>query len=471
MRKIHQIYIDGKFEIPHGTELAPLHNPSTGQVIGEVRLADEADADAAVAAAKRAFASFSKTGKEERIAILKRLSAAFAERLDDIKAAMTEEYGATRGIVDGLVPLAPGMFDEAVKLLESYEFTRTRGTTTVSMDPLGVAVAITPWNLSVVFVAQKVADALAAGCTIVVKPSELSALQTQVMSECFDAADLPPGVVNIVTGRGRTVGDTLTSHPDVAKVGFTGSTAVGQQIMRNAADTFKRLTLELGGKSPSILLDDADMTSAVSAALASGFLNNGQTCFAGTRILAPESRLDEVVEAIESAMPAFTAGDPQDPATGVGPVVSQAQFDRVQSYIRLGQEEGAQLLTGGEGRPEGLEQGWFVKPTVFTGVTNRMRIAREEIFGPVLVVIAYKDEDEAVRIANDTPYGLQAHVFSSDIERARRVAEQIEAGTVLINRIFGDPEAPFGGVKQSGIGRQHHTYGLEAFLEPRAITA
>ncbi|MEV7994477.1 aldehyde dehydrogenase family protein [Streptomyces sp. NPDC086077] len=471
MRKIHQIYIDGHFVTPHGTETAPLHNPATEQVIGEVRLADESDARAAVAAAKRSLADFSRTTKLERIALLKRLGASFADRLDDLKAAMTEEYGAVRGIIEGLLPLAPRMFDEAAELLESYEFEQTRATTTISMEPLGVAVAITPWNLSAVFVAQKVASALAAGCTVVVKPSELSALQTQVMMEAFDAADLPPGVVNVITGRGASVGDTLTSHPDVAKVDFTGSTAVGQRIMRNAADTFKRLTLELGGKSPTILLDDADIPAAVGAALTSGFLNNGQTCFAGTRILAPQSRLDEVLAAIESAMPAFAVGDPTDAETAVGPVVSQAQFDRVQSYIRLGQEEGARVLVGGEGRPEGLDKGWFVQPTVFTGVTNDMRVAREEIFGPVLVVIAYQDDDEAVSIANDSPFGLQAHVFSSDLERARRMAERLEAGTVLVNRIFGDPDAPFGGTKQSGIGRHHHTYGLESYLEPRAITA
>lgn len=469
--KDDHVYIDGQFVTPHGTEVAPLHNPSTEQLIGEVRLADETDAHAAVAAAKRAFTGFSKSSKEERIAILNRLTASFTERLDDLKAAMVEEYGAVRGIVDGLIPLAPGMFDAAAKLLESYEFTRTRGTTTVVMEPLGVAAVITPWNLNIVFVAQKVASAIAAGTTIVVKPSELSAIQTQVLSECFDAADIPPGVVNIVTGRGSVVGDPLTSHPDVTKVGFTGSTAVGRQIMRNAADTFKRLTLELGGKGPSILLDDADIPSAVGAALTSGFLNNGQTCFAGTRILAPRSRLGDMLEAIESAMPCFRAGDPTDPETGVGPVVSQAQFDRVQSYIRLGLEEGAQLLTGGEGRPEGLDRGWFVKPTVFTGVTNQMRIAREEIFGPVLVVIPFEDDDEAIGIANDTPFGLQAVVFSGDPARAHRVARQVEAGTVLINRIFSDHEAPFGGIKQSGIGREHHTYGLEAYLEPRAITA
>ncbi|MEV1066294.1 aldehyde dehydrogenase family protein [Streptomyces sp. NPDC050263] len=471
MRKIDRTYIDGQFVTPHGTELSPLFNPTTEEVIGEVRLADETDARTATAAAKQAFASYSRTSKEERIALLNRLSVTFTERLDELKAAMVEEYGAVRGIVDGLIPLAPTMFADAAKLLESYEFTKARGTSTVVMKPLGVAALITPWNLNTVFVAQKLANALAAGATAVVKPSELSAIQTQIMTEAFDAADVPPGVINVVTGRGSIVGDVLTSHPDVTKVSFTGSTVVGQRIMRNAAATFKRLTLELGGKGPSILLDDADIPSAVSAALSSGFLNNGQTCFAGTRILAPRSRLEEILEAIESAMPAFGVGDPRDPSTGVGPVVSQAQFDRVQSYIRLGLQEGAQLLVGGEGRPEGLDKGWFVKPTVFAGVTNQMRIAREEIFGPVLVVIPYEDDDEAVSIANDSPYGLQAHVFSSDTERAHHVARQVEAGAVLINRIFSDVEAPFGGIKQSGIGREHHLYGLESYLEPRAITA
>ncbi|GLX99389.1 aldehyde dehydrogenase family protein [Herbidospora sp. NBRC 101105] len=471
MLKIHHVYIDGTFRTPHGTELSPLYNPATEEVIGEVRLADETDTLAAIAAAKRAFPSFSRTGKQERIAILNRLSAAFTDRLDDLKEAMAEEYGAVRGVLDALVPRASGMFDEAARLLETYEFTRTSGPNTIVMAPLGVAALITPWNLNIVFLAQKIAAAIAAGATVVVKPSELSATQTQVVTEAVDAADVPPGVINIVTGRGEIVGDLLTSHPDIVKVGFTGSTAVGQRIMRNAAATFKRLTLELGGKSPSILLDDADLTTAVPAALASGFLNNGQTCFAGTRILAPRSRLDDVLEAVKAAMPAFRVGDPRDPGTGVGPVVSRQQFDRVQGYIRLGLEEGARVLVGGAGRPEGLERGWFVKPTVFTGVTNQMRIAREEIFGPVLVVIPFEDDDEAVTIANDTPYGLQAHVFTPDIERAHRVARRIEAGTVLINRIFSDHEAPFGGIKQSGIGREHHTYGLEAYLEPRAITA
>ncbi|MFG2925680.1 aldehyde dehydrogenase family protein [Streptomyces sp. NPDC048305] len=471
MRKINQIYIDGQFITPSGTEYAPLYNPATEEIIGEVRLADATDATAAVSAAKRAFVSYSKTSKKERIALLRRLSASFSERMDDFKAAMLEEYGAVRGVIDNLLPYAPQMFENAAKTLESYEFTQTRGATTIVMEPVGVSAVITPWNLSVVFTAQKIAGALAAGSTLVVKPSELSAIQTHIVSEAVHAADVPPGVINIITGRGSVVGNALTTHPDVAKVSFTGSTAVGQQIMRNAAETFKRLTLELGGKGPTILLDDTDLATSIPAALTLGFLNNGQTCFAGTRILAPRSRLDEVLETIESAMSDFRVGDPQDPSTGVGPVVSQKQFDIVQSYIRLALDEGAELLVGGEGRPQGVEKGWYVQPTIFTGVTNQMRIAREEIFGPVLVVIPFDDEEEAVSIANDTPYGLQAQVFSGDTARAHRVARQIEAGTVLVNRIFSDHEAPFGGIKQSGIGREHSTYGLESYLEPRAITS
>lgn len=408
MRTINQLYINGDFVTPHGTELAPLFNPATEEVIGEVRLADEADARAAVAAAKQAFTSFSRSSREERIAILERLAAAISKRGDELAEAMIEVYGGSRSFVQVAMPYAGEVFLHAAEVLRTYEFERPSGSTTVTMQPVGVAVAITPWNASVAFVAEKVAMAIAAGCTVVVKPSELSAIQTQIMTECFHAADLPAGLINVVTGRGDVVGEILTTHPDVAKVSFTGSTAVGRQIVRNSAETMKRLTLELGGKGPTILLDDADLQKAIPEALAAGFANNVQACFAGTRILAPQSRLTEVVEAIKGAVPMFKVGDPQDPTTAVGPLVTQQQFDRVQSYIKLGQEEGAQILVGGEGRPEGLEKGWFAKPTVFTGVSNNMRIAQEEIFGPVLVVIPYENEEEAVAIANDTTYGLEA---------------------------------------------------------------
>lgn len=469
MQELHQVYIDGRFVTPHGTELSPITNPATGELIAQVRLADEVDAHAAVAAAKRAFADFSRTGKGERIALLRRLGEVFGKRAGELAEAMINEYGGPRSFVERSMPLAAHAFSSAADALESYEFTRPGGRSVVTMQPIGVTAIITPWNYSVAFVATKVASAIAAGCTTVVKPSELSAQQTQLMTECFDEAGVPAGVVNIVTGRGSVIGDVLTTHPDVAKVNFTGSTAVGQTIMRNAAPTMKRLTLELGGKGPSILLEDADLDTAVPAALAVGFSNNGQACYAGTRILAPASRLAEVHAAIEAIVPTLKVGDPNDPDTVIGPLISGTQFERVQSYIRLGQEEGGQILVGGEGRPAGLEAGWFVQPTVFTGVTNNMRIAQEEIFGPVLCVIAYQDEAEAIEVANDTVYGLRAYVFSADTERARSVAGQLVAGQVMINGAPGDPNAPFGGFKQSGIGRENGVYGLEAHLEPRAV--
>ncbi|GAA4557346.1 aldehyde dehydrogenase family protein [Planotetraspora kaengkrachanensis] len=471
MRKIDQVYIGGAFVTPHGSELSPLFNPATEEVVGEVRLADEADAEAAIAAAKRALVNFSTTGKRERIDILERVSAAIAKRVDELKEAMIEEYGGTKDFVDATMPHAASVFLDAARTLESYELTRPAGGAIVSMQPVGVAAVITPWNHSVAFICEKVSSAIAAGCTTVVKPSELSALQTQIMTECFDDAGVPAGLINVVTGRGDVVGEVLSRHPDVAKVSFTGSTAVGQRIMRNGAETMKRVTLELGGKGPSVFLDDADLEAGVPAAIAVGFANNGQACFAGTRILAPDSRLEEVLDAVRAVVPTFKVGDPRDPSTALGPLVNQRQYDRVQSYIRLGRDEGAQILVGGEGRPEGLDKGWFTRPTVFTGVSNDMRIAREEIFGPVLCVISYRDEDEAVAIANDTPYGLQAYVFSADAARARRIADRLESGTVLINGARMDPRAPHGGVKMSGLGREHGVYGMEAYLEPRAVIA
>jgi aldehyde dehydrogenase (NAD+) len=303
----------------------------------------------------------------------------------------------------------------------------------------------------------------------VIKPSELSSLQTQVMLECLDTAKLPQGVCNIVIGRGNVVGAELVRNPDVAKISFTGSVAVGQSIMRDGAATMKRVTLELGGKSPTILLDDAALEQAVPSALVLAFMNSGQACAAGTRLLVPKSRLDEVKRAIRDEMRAFTVGDPADPKTAVGPMVSQNQYERVQSYIRKGIEEGAEVLVGGEGHPPGLEAGYFVKPTVFVNVKNDMTIAQEEIFGPVLSVIAYDTEDDAIRIANDSKYGLHAAVLGTDLQRARRVASQIRAGRVVINGMTDDPQAPWGGFKYSGFGREYGQYGIEAFLETRAI--
>ena len=466
---INKIYIDGEFVTPHGTELFDLFNPATGKVIGQVQLADEVDTEAAVAAAKRALPAWSATSKEERIDALRRLQAAVAARRNEILEAITVEYGApvhNSFMVDSTVTA----FADMITTLEGFDFTRQVGNATVEIAPVGVAGLITPWNSDPFFIADKLATALAAGCTVVIKPSEMSATQTQAITQALHEAGLPKGVFNIVTGRGDVVGTTITHHVDVAKISFTGSTATGRVIFREAADTLKSLTLELGGKSPSIILDDADLDEAVTGALMSGFANSGQACVAGTRILVPESRLDEVLAVATAKMADFPVGDPRDPATAIGPMVSERQWERVQSYIRLGVEEGARIVAGGPGRPEGLADGYYVRPTLFADVTNDMRIAREEIFGPVLSILTYRDEDHAVEIANDSDYGLHAYVFSSDPARAHRIASRLEVGRVAINGGY-EPLSPFGGFKQSGIGREYGTFGLEGFLEPRSVMA
>lgn len=471
MRDINKIYIDGAFVTPHGTERFDLFNPSTEAVIGTVRLGDVEDARAAIAAAKRALPAWSRTTKAERIALLRRFHDAVEGRFDDQVAAIVEEYGAPVGRVEWMARMAATAFLEAAETLESYEFDQTVGRAEVRMTPLGVVAAITPWNSNASFICGKMATAIAAGCTVVIKPSEMSAIQTQVITEALHAAGAPAGLFNIVTGRGDVVGAEFACHPDVAKVTFTGSTAVGKSILRAAAETMKRVTLELGGKGPQIILDDADLDAAIPIVVASGFMNSGQACVAGTRILVPESRMDDVLARLKTAIEAVRTGDPRDPGVSVGPMVSRKQWDRVQAYIQLGQDEGATVLTGGEGRPDDLTHGWFVRPTVFAGATNAMRIAREEIFGPVLTVIGYATEHEAIMIANDTAYGLQSYVLSSDLDRARRVASQLEAGRVVINGAPHEPLAPFGGFKQSGIGRERGVFGLEAHLEPKAVLA
>jgi aldehyde dehydrogenase (NAD+) len=466
---IDKIYIDGEFVTPHGTELADLFNPATGKVIGQVQLADEVDTQAAVAAAKRALPAWSVTSKEERIDALRGLQAAVAAKRTELLDAVVVEYGApVRN--EWMVDTAAGAFADMITTLESFDFTRQVGKATVEMAPVGVAGLISPWNSDVFFICDKLATALAAGCTAVIKPSELSATQTHVLTQALHEAGLPKGVFNIVTGRGDVVGTAISRHPDVAKISFTGSTAVGKIIAGEAAETLKRVTLELGGKSPSIILDDADLEEAVAGALRAGFVNSSQACVAGTRILVPASRLDEVLAIATAQMADFPAGDPRDPATAIGPMVSERQWERVQSYIRRGVEEGARIVAGGPGRPEGLADGYFVRPTLFADVTNDMTIAREEIFGPVLSILTYRDDDHAVEIANDTNYGLHAYVFSSDPARARRVASRLEAGRVAINGGY-EPMSPFGGFKQSGLGREYGAYGLEGFLEPRSVMA
>lgn len=469
MQYINQIYINGDFVTPHGEELFDLFNPATGQRIGQVRLANEQDALDAIAAAKRAFTEFSHSSKDVRIDYLKRLHAAVESIEDALTDAIIEEYGAPISRARWMARHAASVLQDAASVLENYNFSRRIGIAEVVMQPLGVAGLITPWNSNAGFICGKLAAALAAGCTAVIKPSEMSAIQTSLVTRALHEAGLPPGVFNIVTGRGETVGAVLSAHPDIAKVSFTGSTAVGKTILRTGAETLKRVTLELGGKSPVLILDDADLKTAVPMALQAGFMNSGQACIAGTRILVPESRLEEIEALMIDEVGNVQAGDPRDPATAVGPMVSQKQWERVQRYIQIGIEEGAHLLAGGRGLPEGIKAGWFVKPTVFSRVTNQMAIAREEIFGPVLSIITYATEEEALTIANDTPYGLQAYILSSNPERARRLASRIDAGRVLINTLAHEPLAPFGGFKQSGIGREYGTFGLEAFLEPKSI--
>jgi aldehyde dehydrogenase (NAD+) len=469
MQHIDQIYIDGAFVTPHGTERFELFNPSTGRVIGTVRLADEHDARRAIEAAKRAFATFSMTHKTERIALLRRMHEAVEAKEQALFDAIVEEYGAPVSRARWMAKHAASVLLDAIKVLDNYEFVRRMGTADVVMQPLGVAGLITPWNSNAGFICGKLAGAIAAGCTAVVKPSEMSAIQTRVVTEALHEAGLPAGVFNIVTGRGDTVGAQISAHPDVAKISFTGSTAVGKNILRAGAETLKRVTLELGGKSPVLVMDDADFAQAVPLAIQAGFMNSGQACIAGTRILVPRARLAEFEALVRDEVGRTQVGDPRDPATLVGPMVSQKQWERVQRYIRIGIDEGARLLTGGEGRPDGLEGGWFIRPTVFTGVRNDMTIAREEIFGPVLSIIAYDDLEDAIAIANDTLYGLQAYVLSTDAVAARAVAARIDAGRVLINTLTHEPAAPFGGFKQSGIGREYGTFGLEAFLEPKSI--
>lgn len=469
MQRISQIYINGEFVTPHGEEWFDLYNPATEETIGQVRLADVTDTQRAIAAAKAAFPAFSRTTRAERLAILKNMRQALAAREADLLEAIILEYGAPAARSGWMAAWPAAVIDQTIATLEAYSFEQQVGLANVIMTPIGVAGLITPWNSDAGFICSKLATALAAGCTAVIKPSEMSALQTQIVTEALHEAGLPPGVFNIVTGRGDVVGETLSRHPDIAKISFTGSTAVGKAILRNGAETFKRITLELGGKSPTLILDDADLAEAVPLAIQAGFINSGQACIAGSRIFIPASRKAECEQALASAVNGTVSGNPRASETEIGPMVSQKQWDRVQRYIRVGIEEGARLLAGGEGRPEGIDRGWNVRPTLFTDVNNSMTIAREEIFGPVLSLITYRDEAEAIALANETDYGLSALVLGADRERATRVARQIESGRVLVNTLAHEPNAPFGGFKHSGLGREMGRWGLDAFLEPKSL--
>ena len=465
-----KFYIDGEWVEPVSTATVDVVNPATEQPIATIALGDEKDVDRAVTAARDAFDSFAATTREERIALLERVIEVYKTRLGDLAEAVSSEMGAPVGLASAAhAPSGLGHFMTTLKALKSYEFEEKLGSTTVVQEPVGVCAFITPWNWPLNQIGAKVAPALAAGCTIVLKPSEVAPLNALIFAEILHDAGVPAGVFNLVNGDGPTVGVALSSHPEVDMVSFTGSTRAGIEIAKNAAPTVKRVTQELGGKSANIILDDDAFAEAVARDVTAMVVNSGQSCNAGSRILVPADRMNEAAEIASKALTAVVVGTPEDSNTAVGPVVSQVQFDKIQRLIQAGIDEGATVAAGGVGRPDGIESGYFVKPTVFSGVTNDMTIAREEIFGPVMTLIGYQDEDDAVRIANDTNYGLSGYVSAADPERARKIARRLRTGNVHLNGAPLDRNAPFGGYKQSGNGREFGKFGLEEFLESKAI--
>lgn len=470
MRDMRQFYIDGRWVDPLEPRPHDVINPATEEVCGRISLGSAADVDRAVAAARRAFDSFSSTTPDERIALLESILEVFAKRHDDVATAIMEEMGAPWTLATrAQAASGPQHIKATIRVLKEFEFEESLGTTRLRKEAIGPCALITPWNWPMNQVAVKVAPALAAGCTMVLKPSELSPFDAMIFAEILHEAGVPPGVFNLVNGDGAGVGAALASHPDIAMVSFTGSTRAGIAVAQNAAPTVKRVAQELGGKSANIILDDADFEKAVSRGAAACFENSGQSCNAPTRMLVPKARLAEAAAIAARQAEATTPGDPRDPETRIGPVVSETQWNKVQELIRKGIDEGAELVAGGPGRPDGLDKGWFVKPTVFSNVRNDMTIGREEIFGPVLSIIPYDGEDDAIRIANDSPYGLSGFVSSGDLEHARRVARRMRTGMVHINGAPLDSMAPFGGYKYSGNGREWGAHGLEEFLEVKSI--
>jgi aldehyde dehydrogenase (NAD+) len=467
MREYLKFYIDGAWVEPLGSGVQDLVNPANEQVSGRIALGSAADVDKAVKAARKAFASYSQTTRAERLALLRAIKAEYDKRQPDLAAAITEEMGAPAGLAGGFHTfLGTGHLDTAIAVLENYAFEEQHGDTLIVKEPIGVCGLITPWNWPINQVTVKVFPALAAGCTIVLKPPQLAAYSAQILAEILDAAGVPAGVFNMVQGKGSVIGTALSTHPDVDMISFTGSESVGVQIQKDAADTVKRVCLELGGKSPYIVLDDAGMAERVAYATSSMMMNSGQTCSAGSRLLVPMARMAEAKAAAKAAAEAVSVGDPAG-NVAMGPVVSKEQFDSVRGYIAKGIAEGAELLTGGPDRPEGLDKGYFVQPTVFVA-SNDTVVAREEIFGPVLVLIGYDDVDHAVAIANDTDFGLAAYVDGQDLDACRAVARRIRAGAVYVNGGF-DFHAPFGGYKRSGNGREWGAHGFAEYLETKAI--
>ena len=465
-----KLYADGEWVEPAGKGMLDVINSTTEEVMGRVPEGTAEDIDRAVAAARRAFDSWSVTSAAARAGFLQKISAGLVARQNEIAAIIASEVGMPLPLATMVQAGMPAMvMGSYAKLLGDYSFEEQISNSLVVKEPVGVIGCITPWNFPLHQVVAKVAPALAAGCTVVLKPSEVAPLTAFILAEIADDAGLPAGVFNLVTGLGPVVGEALASHPDVDMISFTGSTRAGKRVSELAAQTVKRVALELGGKSANIILDDADLEKAVRSGVSNCYFNSGQTCSAHTRMLVPKERHDEAVQIAKEAAESFTVGDPREGKAKLGPLVSEVQRDRVRNYIKNGIDEGATLVTGGAEAPEGLDKGYFVRPTVFANVRNDMTIAREEIFGPVLSIIPYEDEDDAVRIANDTVYGLAGGVWSSDAERAKRVARRLRTGQVDINGGKFNALAPFGGYKQSGNGREMGKYGLEEFLETKSL--
>ncbi|MBL7500082.1 aldehyde dehydrogenase family protein [Frankia sp. CNm7] len=468
MREYLKFYIGGQWVDPVELRTLDVVNPATEEVAGRIALGSAADVDAAVRAARAAFASWSATTVRERVEVLESILDAYQKRSGDFAAALTEEMGAPAYLAGGFqVGLGVGHLSTAIELLKNFVFEEQRGATLIVKEPIGVCGLITPWNWPMNQIAVKVFPALATGCTMVLKPSENSPFTGQVFAEVLEAAGVPAGVFNLVHGDGPGVGAPLSSHPDVDLVSFTGSVRAGVEVARNAAPTVKRVTQELGGKGPNIILDDEALAGNVAKGVLSMMGNSGQTCSAPSRMLVPAARMAEALEAAAAAAATVTVGDPNGEVV-IGPVANETQFNKIQVLIRKGVDEGATLVAGGPGRPDGLTRGFFVRPTVFANVTNDMTIAREEIFGPVLAILGYDDLDQAVEIANDTEYGLAGYVAGADLAAARAVARRIRAGWVGINDGF-DLHCPFGGYKKSGNGREWGEFGFHEYLEVKGI--
>jgi aldehyde dehydrogenase (NAD+) len=463
-------YIDGQWVKPAEPREFDVVNPATEQVAGVISMGNATDVDRAVAAARRAFDSYSRTTPDERRALLEKILVAYKARYEEIATAISDEMGAPMKLArEAQAGVGVGHLMAMIDVLKKFRFEEKQRASRLVYEPVGVCALITPWNWPINQVAAKVVPALAAGCTMVLKPSEFSPFSAMLWAKVMHEAGVPAGVFNLINGDGPGVGAALATHPDIDMVSFTGSTRAGTEVAKNAAATVKRVHQELGGKSPNVLLDDADFEKAVTAGVVHVMENTGQSCNAPTRMLVPKAKL-ELVEAIaKRAAEKVIVGDPKAPGTAVGPVVSKIQFDRVQAFIDKGIAEGAKVVIGGPGRPTGLKTGYYIRPTIFSNVRNDMTIAREEIFGPVLCILPYESEDEAVRIANDTPYGLAAYVWAKDAARAQTIGTRIRAGQVRLNGASGDMNTPFGGFKRSGNGREWGEHGLRDFLEVKAM--